>query len=136
MNNNLGFRGKLAVGILALAAYLIGLASSLTAPAIQKQLGGAVGFDVRYATSTLSSVPAAGTVATLRATSSCAMRIITTKASPILLTFSDESPVPTKATLQAASTTVEYSSEKYGCGAVKAITGDSAASLVTLVETN
>ena len=97
-------------------------------------LKGAVGFNAAYGTSTLTSVPADGTAATLRATSSCVHRVITTKTSPILLTFSDINPTPTKAILQSASTTVKYTSEEFGCGAIKAITGDSAASVVTLVE--
>lgn len=119
--------------LLGAALVLTGWATTLLTPK-QELLKGAVGTDAEYATSTLISVPATGTVVTLRATSTCVTRVITTKASPILLTFSDQSPTSVKATLQAASTTVAYTAEEYGCGAVKAITGDSAASVVTLVE--
>lgn len=56
------------------------------------------------------------------ATSSCAARIITTVASPIMITFSDnQGKVPSGifGHLQPASTTVVYDSGQYGCGAVR-----------------
>lgn len=60
---------------------------------------------------------------TLFATSSCVARIVTTYASPIMLTFSDyagQTPTATFGHLQPASTTVAYDSGQYGCGLVKA----------------
>ena len=123
--------GLLLSGATALLL-LANLLSGTLAPEVK--LKGTISFDAVYATSTQYSIVAAGTSEKLRATSSCAMRVITTKASPILLTFSDEEPTPTKGILQAASTTVNYTAEQYGCGAVKAITGNSAASTVTLTE--
>lgn len=52
---------------------------------------------------------------------SCAARIITTYASPIMLTFSQNQgkiPTGTFGHLQPASTTVAYDSGQYGCNAV------------------
>ena len=76
------------------------------------------GLPAKVATSTN---PTVGTTAlTVFATSSCAARIITTVASPIMVTFSDQfTPTATYGHLQAASTTVAYDSGQYGCGAVK-----------------
>ena len=120
---------KWAAGVaLAAAAYFLGNVTP------EVNLSGAIGLDAVYATSTLAAVPAAGTVSTLMASSSCAMRVVSTKSSPIMLTFSDEAPTVLKSTLQPASTTTRYPSEEFGCGAMKAITGDSAASVVTVVE--
>jgi hypothetical protein len=53
----------------------------------------------------------------------CSARIVTTYASPIMLTFSDyigQSPTGQFGHLQGASTTVAYDSGLYGCGLVKA----------------
>lgn len=73
------------------------------------------------ATIATSTNPTVGTTAlTVFATSSCAARIITTVASPIMITFSDAfTPTATYGHLQAASTTVVYDSGQYGCGSVK-----------------
>jgi hypothetical protein len=52
------------------------------------------------------------------ATSSCASRIITTTASPIMISFSDDPAVVLTGQyghLQGASTTVAYDSGQYGC---------------------
>lgn len=65
----------------------------------------------------------ATTATTLIATTTCVARIITTKSSAILLTFSDynnASPSSLYGHLQPASTTVAYDSGQYGCGKVKA----------------
>ena len=71
-----------------------------------------------------SSNPTVGTTAVLLfATSTCASRVITTVASPVMLTFSDnQGKVPTAVYghLQGASTTVVYDSGLYGCDAVRA----------------
>ena len=71
-----------------------------------------------------SSNPTVGTTAVLLfATSTCASRVITTVASPVMLTFSDnQGKVPTGVYghLQGASTTVAYDSGLYGCDAVRA----------------
>ena len=78
------------------------------------------GLPATVATSSIAAVTTNAT--TVFATSSCAARIITTSASPIMITFSDNhGSVPTGSFghLQSASTTVAYDSGQYGCGAVK-----------------
>ncbi len=58
----------------------------------------------------------------LVATSTCDARIITSRAQPLMLTFSDyngATPTAQFGHLQSASTTVVYDSGQYGCGAVK-----------------
>ena len=75
------------------------------------------------ATIATTSPATVGTTAiSVFATSSCSARIITTYASPVMLTFSDysgQTPTGTFGHLQAASTTVVYDSGQYGCGLVK-----------------
>ncbi len=71
-----------------------------------------------------SSNPTVTTTASLvfATTTSCSARVVTTYASPVMLTFSDnqgETPTGTYGHLQAASTTIAYDSGLYGCGAVK-----------------
>ena len=60
------------------------------------------------------------TVKTLfSATDNCASRIITTRASDVLLSFkSDMTPSGSVGHEQLASTTVTYDAEQFGCGAV------------------
>lgn len=88
-----------------------------------KSLGSAPGgLPTSVATSSALTLSAT-TATTILATSTCDARIITTKASPILLTFSDyagQAPSATFGHLQAASTTAVYDSGQYGCGLVKA----------------
>lgn len=63
------------------------------------------------------------TAATVFATSTgCASRVITTVASPVMITFSDyagQTPTALFGHLQAASTTVTYDAGLFGCGLVK-----------------
>lgn len=70
-----------------------------------------------------TSNPTVGTTAVLVfATSTCASRVVTTVASPVMITFSDaQGKIPTAlfGHLQPASTTVAYDSGQYGCGAVR-----------------
>lgn len=85
-----------------------------------------------------SSQATVGTTAiSLFATStSCAARVITTYASPVMLTFSDyagQTPTGLFGHLQAASTTVAYDSGVYGCGLVKAYSFTS--QTITVTET-
>jgi hypothetical protein len=68
--------------------------------------------------------------------SACASRVISTKASAIMLTFSDaqgQVPTGTYGFVQAASTTVAYDSGLYGCGAVRAYSF--ASDTITVTET-
>lgn len=75
------------------------------------------------ATVATSSNPTVGTTGVLVfATSTCSARIVTTYASPVMITFSDrigQVPTGTYGHLQAASTTVAYDGGLYGCGAMK-----------------
>ena len=84
---------------------------------------------------TTSQTTLSTTALTLFATSTCAARIITTSAQPIMLTFSDvQGSVPTGSfgTIQSASTTVVYDSGQFGCGAIKGYSF--ASQVITLVE--
>jgi len=73
------------------------------------------------ATIATSSNPVVGTTAVVVfATSSCAARIVTTVASPVMITFSDDkTPTALFGHLQPASTTVAYDASQYGCGQTK-----------------
>ncbi len=87
------------------------------------------------ATVATTSNPTISAAATLFATSTaCTARVITTVASPIMLTFSDrinQTPTGTFGHLQAASTTQVYDAELYGCGLFKAFGFTSSALTVT-----
>jgi hypothetical protein len=82
-----------------------------------------------------SSAPTVGTSPSLVfATSTCSARVITTYASPIMISLSDVqgfTPSATQGHLQAASTTVVYDSGLYGCGAVRIYSFVSGAITVT-----
>ena len=120
--------GLLLSGATALLL-LANLLSGTLAPEVK--LKGTIGLDATHASTTQVSV-AAGTVTQLRASTSCAVRVISTKVSPILLTFNGSDPTPLRGTLQPASTTTRYPSEEFGCGVIKALSADSAASQVTI----
>lgn len=95
-------------------------------------LGGGGGLPATVATSSSPTINT--TPAILFATSTCATRVITTVASPIMLTFSDvQGKVPSGTTghLQAASTTVAYDADLYGCGTFRAFGFVSSAITVT-----
>lgn len=89
------------------------------------------------ATVATSSNPTVGTTAvTLFATSTCAARVITTYANPIMLTFGDyanQTPTATYGHLQSASTTVTYDAGQYGCGLFK-VYGYTANTAITVTE--
>lgn len=65
---------------------------------------------------------------------SCAARIISTVASPVMLSFGITVPTALNGHLQAASTTVAYPGNQYGCGPITAY--GFASSTITLTETN
>ena len=106
--------GFLGIFLLAVT-YMVG-ASAVTVYAAQPS-----GIAANVAT---TSNPLIGTTgATLFATSTCSSRVITTYASPIMLTFSDyagQTPTATFGHLQSASTTVVYDASVYGCGRFQA----------------
>jgi hypothetical protein len=123
--NLLALLGIIAVAISSIAlfdSFLPSLASAAAQPGIM-------------ATVATSSNPTISTTGvTLFATSTCAARIITTYASPIMLTFSDyagQTPTATFGHLQTASTTVVYDASIYGCGLFKAYGFTSSAITVT-----
>ena len=69
--------------------------------------------------------PSVGTTALviIATSTNCASRIITSRAAPLMLTFSDynnATPTATFGHLQPASSTVVYDSGLWGCGKVKA----------------
>ncbi len=109
-----------ASGIAVLAVLVIGLILSIynLAPSFSSAPDGIP------ATVATTSAPTVGTTAVrVFATSTCAARIITTYASPVMLTFTDlngDVPSAILGHLQPASTTVSYDSGQYGCNAVRA----------------
>ena len=105
----------LTVALILVIVYLFG------ASATQIQAGAMPGLTTNVASTSAYSF---GTTAvSLMATSSCVTRIISTQASPIMLTFSDwsgQTPTALIGHIQAASTTIVYDADKYGCGLFKA----------------
>ena len=80
------------------------------------------GLVANVASSTSESVSTTAGVIVSTSTA-CASRVITSRAQPLMLTFSDyagQTPTGTFGHLQTASTTVVYDSGVYGCGLVKA----------------
>ncbi len=92
------------------------------------------------ATIATTSVQTVGTTARLLfATSTCATRVISTRAQPMMLSFSDNQgfiPTAINGHLQAASTTVAYDSGQYGCNAVRVISGTPISDTITVSESN
>jgi len=127
------FASKVRIIIASLAVILVGLAAlmvNLQAPG--PTLGFQQGLDAIVATTSNPTITTTGV--TLFATSSCSGRTITTVASPIMLTFSDrinQTPTGLFGHLQAASTTITYPAEQYGCGLFKAFGFVSSAITVT-----
>jgi hypothetical protein len=100
------------------------------------QGNGFIGVTVNVASSTSQIIPAR-TARVLFATSTpCTTRIITSRASPLMLTFSNynnASPTGVFGHYQAASTTVAYEAGVYGCGLVKVYAD--VADTITVTET-
>jgi len=101
------------------------LVCGLMASIIRAEPASGASFPGSKATVATTSQSAVGTTAiTLFASSTaCTSRIVTTYAQPIMLTFSDvtgQTPTGTFGAIQAASTTVTYDAEIYGCDRVKA----------------
>ena len=106
----------LALGIIALAiVFSFSFTTTKLSASAPSGLPGTVATSSQAAVST--------TAISLFATSTaCSSRIITTYASPVMLTFSDyagQTPTGVFGHLQPASTTVAYDSGIYGCGLVK-----------------
>lgn len=88
----------------------------------------------RVATSSTIAIGPQENKTLFTARQTCSSRIITTVAQPVMLSF-HSSVVPTALAghLQAASTTVVYKSDDYGCGAVSAY-GYTASTTITTSE--
>ena len=117
------------VALILVIMYMLGASYSRTLA------GAPTGLPASVATTSLMVVgPLSAN--TLIATSSCAARIITTYANPIMLTMTDrigQTPTGSFGILQLASTTVVYDSGQYGCGLVKAY-GFTASTSITFTD--
>ena len=74
--------------------------------------------DTPATVATTSVIAVSNTQIPVFATSTCASRIISTQASPIMIGFTDAQgflPSGLQGFLQAASTTVSYPADQYGC---------------------
>ena len=117
--------GSVILAVLAII-YLFGTQTPHSLASAPSGLNATIATSSSYSLTTTASV--------LFATSTCAARIITTQASPIMLTFSDyagQTPTALLGHLQAASTTVAYDSGLYGCGLVKAYSFTTATTTVS-----
>lgn len=117
---------SIILGMICLTALLV----------TQKAIGSAPpGLPTSVATTSQSGVSTTATMIFSTSTT-CASRIITTRAQPIMLTFSDyagQTPTGSFGHLQPASTTSVYDSGQYGCGLTKAF--GFAADTITVTET-
>lgn len=129
-------RNKVAAGLLALAMAAIGLAGGIAVSPDTNFSASTGNYQVDIASLSNKTVGIQGPT-TLAASSTCAARIVTTAAKPIMITFSDiagQSPTATLGTLQGASTTVTYGAENFGCDLMKAY-GFDASTTISVVET-
>lgn len=111
------FQALALVGLFALTVIALVLSLS-TRPAIADSLPGVVA-----PIATTSNPTVTSSASLVFATSSCSARVVTTYASPVMITFGDVAgnggPTATFGHLQAASTTAIYSSNQVGCGALR-----------------
>lgn len=109
------------IAVIVLLLALIALyANSLQTP----QAKASANPGMRTLVATTSNPAVSATAALVFASSTCTARIITTYASPIMITFSDSAgvgggPTGTFGHLQAASTSILYDAGQYGCDAVR-----------------
>lgn len=107
-------RLSLAGVLIAVASYLIGGSN------IPAKLGNMSGNVARVYVNTTQVVGASSINTIFSAKNMCSTRVISTVGSPIRLSFdSDLTPTINVGILQAASTTVTYQSDVYGCGIVR-----------------
>ncbi len=107
------------IGVLAIILAMM----ALTAVLLSQKVGASAPSGLPATVATTSANAVSTTATSLFATSTCSARIITTRAQPVMLTFSDyagQTPTGSFGHLQPASTTVAYDSGQYGCGLVKA----------------
>ena len=116
----LTLKEKLGIGVAVGLVALVIIAYSLIAT---NRVYSAAPSGLQATVATTSNIAVTTTQKLVFATSTCAARIVSTKASAITITFSDNPTaiVPTGAVghVQAASTTVVYDSGLYGCGALR-----------------
>jgi hypothetical protein len=106
------------ISAIFVGALVLAIATLSFLYATQAQASAPSGLPAGVASTT--SETAGTTATTIVSTSTCSARIVTTYASPVMLTFSDTyTPTGTFGHLQPASTTVAYDSGQYGCGKVK-----------------
>lgn len=123
----MNIKQKIAGVLLAIVA-LLGGASAVN------NLGGTAGNNAaKVATSSFQTYTAGGTGRAIASSTACASRIISTQGSEIRVTFNDVIPTSINGHAQAASTTVNYNAEDYGCGAVRIF--PYAAQTITVTET-
>ena len=95
------------------------------------------GLSVNVATSSAVNLGDQTALMVQATSTNCGARIITTRASDILLTFADGMATPTSANmqghLQSASTTIAYDADTYGCGRIVAFPMNDTA--ITITET-
>ena len=94
------------------------------------------GLPATVATSTRQDVIVTAARVIVATSTNCAARVISTGQSAVLLTFSDPYvPTTLLGHWQAASTTETYDGGQFGCGNIRAINVNAAASIVTVTET-
>ena len=107
------------VGLVLLGVALVGLLAWWAPSTIPKSLGSSPqGTQTLYATSSVLTLVQAVPL-TMFASSSCTARLVTTIAQPITIRMSDNNQFSWGSNLgifQAASTTVLYDAQSYGCG--------------------
>lgn len=109
---------SVTIGIIGVLAVIAVFALSYQ---YQSQLGGADSGQAGMATSSTIQIGPQENKTLFSANSNCANRVITTVASPITISFSTAVPPSgMRGVIQAASTTVHYDSDLYGCTAVTA----------------
>ena len=125
---------KYIIGISFVVAIVLAYLGVLSFRVGSLELGGTPGiFPADYASSTQFLLPTTGATTQITSTTTaCSARIITTGASGVGLTFnSNVLDFNSIGHWQAASTTVSYPAENYGCGVMRARTVASSTLLVT-----
>jgi hypothetical protein len=119
-NNPMTTKSTTALLALIAAAYLFAAAYLYFSHPNTSRAEAPTGLQATIATTSVESVTT--TPILVFATSTCAARTISTTASPIMITFSDNQsfqPSGIQGFLQAASTTASYNGGLTGCGAMR-----------------
>lgn len=130
-----------------LIAILLVIVAALGGGAVSTKLGGTPGNLASDVATTSTVAVGDRTVSVLFATSTnvgqCAGRTVSTQANAIIIQFSEGTRGPNATTsllanqghVQAASTTVNYDSSVYGCGAWRVISSGIGSTTLTITET-